>query len=73
MRCMINCQEFDIPTREDGTIDVDAIKRAAGISQDRLVIRQGHDGRNEVLNPGGEASAQPGDRFMDAPIHKQGE
>jgi len=72
MRCMINCTEYDVPTRDDGTIDVDAVKKAAGISPDRLVIRQDPDGSNHIINPGDEVAARPGDRYTDSPIHKRG-
>ncbi|MCK4658176.1 MAG: hypothetical protein KAV82_01520 [Phycisphaerae bacterium] len=72
MLCMINGKELDVPTRDDGTIDVDAIKKAAGISPDRLVIRQNRDGSNQVVNPGDEICARPGDHYMDGPIHKNG-
>ena len=72
MSFMINSREYDVPTRDDGTIDVDAVKKAAGISPDRLLIRQDRDGSNHVVNPGDEISAQSGEHLTDSPIHKRG-
>ncbi len=72
MRCMINGTEYDVPTRKDGTVDVVALKKTAGIASNRQIIKQDCDGSNHVVNSGDEISAQPGDHYRDMPIHTRG-
>lgn len=65
-------KEYDIPTREDGSIDEAALREASSIARNRVLIHQHVDGANEVVNPGQAVFAQPDDRFADTPIRERG-
>ena len=72
MRQMINGKEFDVPVTTDGVLEVDVVRRAAGIPEDRTIVKQNCDGSNEILNSGQMVPVKPGDHFIDMPIHRRG-
>jgi hypothetical protein len=72
MRVMINGREFDVPTRSDGSVNSNAIRRAAGISGSRPLLMKNSDGSNQMVNPGEDVFAAPSQHFSDAPRHRRG-
>jgi hypothetical protein len=72
MRTLINSREYDIPTNSDGTIDADALRRAAGVPSNRALILKKTDGSNDIVNPGQKLQIQPGQHFSDMSLHRRG-
>lgn len=72
MHQMVNGREVDIPTDADGGIDSDILRHAAGVPEDRPLIRQLPDGSNQLVNPGEKLFIKPLQYFMDAPLHVRG-
>lgn len=72
MRQMINGRCFDVPTDSSGRLNSDALRAAAGIPEDRPLVLQLPDGKNQLINPGEAVGVNPGQYFIDAPIHRRG-
>ncbi len=72
MRTLINCQEYEIPTNSDGSIDADTLRQAAGIPSNRALIMKKTDGGNDVVNPGQKLQVNPGQHFSDMSLHRRG-
>ena len=72
MRQFINGREYDIPTRSDGTIDVDTLRRAVGIPSNRALVMQKQDGTNQIINSGQRLKVNPGQHYSDMPVHRRG-
>ena len=73
MRVMVNGREIEVPTDSDGSVNSDAIRRAAGIPDDRVLIKQDSAGGNELVNPGDAVVCGPYQHLTDGPIHRRGE
>jgi hypothetical protein len=73
MRQMINGRCFDVPTDSSGKVDSDVLRKAAGIPADRPLVLQRPDGTNQLINPGEAILVNPGQYFVDAPIHRRGQ
>jgi hypothetical protein len=69
---IVNGRVVEVPTLEDGSVDSDALRRAARIPRDRPLIIQRRDGRNVIVNPGQKMRITPGDFCTDAPKHDRG-
>lgn len=72
MRHMVNGRVVEVSTESDGSVPSDALRRAAGIADDRQLILQLPDGGNRIINPGEKVSVPPEQFFFDAPAHKRG-
>jgi hypothetical protein len=72
MREMINGQVVEVPTDSGGRINSDDLRRAAGLAENRPLILQMPDGNNQLVNPGEKLQVNPGQYFMDAPLHVRG-
>ncbi|MDA1278408.1 MAG: hypothetical protein O2960_30825 [Verrucomicrobia bacterium] len=72
MRQMVNGQVVDVPTGSDGALNSDTLRKAAGIPDDRPLVLQMPDGNNHLVNPGERLKINPGQYFMDAPLHTRG-
>ena len=73
MRHRVNGRVVEITTNPDGSIDTDALRKAAGIPQNRSLILQLPDGNNRVINDGENLQVQPEQYFVDAPSHVRGD
>lgn len=73
MRHMINGRVVELFTQaEDGSVQVDDLRAAADISNDRELILQLSDGSNRIVNPGENLRLSPDQFFRDAPRHIRG-
>ncbi len=72
MRHMVNGRIVEMFVESDGSIQSDALRRAAGVSDDRQLILQLPDGSNRIINPGENVKVPPDQFFLDAPAHKRG-
>jgi len=72
MRHMVNGRIVGVPAEANGSVQSDAIRRAARIPQDRPLILQLPDGSNKIINPGENVSLTSDQFFIDAPAHKRG-
>ena len=72
MRHMVNGCVVELTPEPDGTIRSDALRKAAGIPEDRQLILQTPDGKNRVINPGESLPLRPDQFFLDAPAHIRG-
>ena len=72
MRHMVNGRVVELRTRPDGSVDSDALRRAAGIADNRQLILQTPDGANRIINPGTRLSLTGEQFFTDAPSHQRG-
>jgi hypothetical protein len=70
---MVNGRIVELTTTEDGSVDSDSLRQAAGIPDDRQLILQLPDGSNKVINPGEQLNVPPDQFFSDIPPHKRGE
>jgi hypothetical protein len=69
---MVNGKQVDIPMESDGSVDSDVLREVAGIDEDRPLVLQRPDGRNEIINPGEKPVVRPGSHFRDVPVHQRG-
>jgi hypothetical protein len=69
---MINGRVVDVPTDSTGTLDSDALRVEAKIPEDRPLVLQLPNGKNLIINPGESIRVDPGQYFVDAPIHRRG-
>ena len=72
MHLMVNGRVVEVPTASDGSIDSDDLRDVGGVPDDRPLILQRADGSNELINPSEKMRVNPGEHFMDAPIHTRG-
>jgi len=72
MRHTFKGRVVELRSRRDGSIDSDALRRAAGIADNRQLILQTPDGRNRIINPGAGLSLTGEEFFTDAPKHDRG-
>lgn len=73
MKVFANGREVDVPTDQDGNVDVVQVRRAANIPNSRDIIQQGSDGSNTLMPKKGMMSASPYDRFMDVSRAQRGQ
>lgn len=69
---MVNGKAVDIPLDSDGAVDSDILRAVADIDEDRPLVLQQPDGRNEIINPGEKRVVRPGSFFRDVPVHRRG-
>ena len=73
MKQMVNGQIIDVPLDPGGALDSDILRQVAGVAANRPLIMQMPDGTNEIINPGSRIVANPGQFYVDAPVHRRGE
>lgn len=73
MKHMVNGRIVELQTGDDGCVDSDLLRQAAGIPEDRPLILQLPDGSNRIINPGEQVRVSPEQFFVDAPAHKRGD
>ena len=71
MKIFAGGREIEVPTR-DGKANVEDVKRAAGIPDERMLVQQKLDGGNSILPQKGIFDLKPSDRFTDAPRARRG-
>jgi hypothetical protein len=57
----------EVPETEDGTVDVERVRRELGIPPNRALIEQRRDGTNRLLPRRGHVRPAPHSHLMDAP------
>lgn len=67
MKIFANGREIEVPTDDQGKVDVVEVRRAANIPNDRLLVQQKPTGENMILPKHGTVNIDSYDRFMDAP------
>lgn len=72
MKIFAGGREIDVPTDDNGNVNVVEVRRAANIPDDRSLIQQRSSGENFVLPRSGQVSVNPYDRFMGAPRAERG-
>ena len=72
MRIFAGGREIDVPTDENGNVDVVEVRRAANIPDNRSLIQQRSSGENFVLPRNGQVNINPYDRFLGAPRAERG-
>jgi hypothetical protein len=72
MQQFVNGHLVDVPTDSNGSMDSDALRKACGIPASRPLIMQNPDGSNKLINPGEKLQVNPGQRYLDSPIHERG-
>lgn len=72
MKHMVNGKVVELVAGPDGSIQSDALRKAAGITDDRQLLIQLPDGSNRLINPGETIKVPPEQYFTDAPAHKRG-
>lgn len=63
---------INVPIDDAGAIDVESVKRLAGISSDRILVQAREDGQNQVLPAGGRAVLPSGGHVADIAPHRRG-
>jgi hypothetical protein len=72
MKIFAGGREIDVPTNAQGDVNVADVRRAANISNNRLLVRQKPTGENIILPKSGRVSIDPYAQFMDAPRATRG-
>ena len=72
MRIFAGGREIEIPTDSEGNADVQEIRQAVNIPENRMPIIQRDTGENFLLPSHGKIKLNPYDRFLDAPIARRG-
>ena len=72
MTQMVNGRIVELRTEPDGSIQTDALWRAAGIPANRQLIHQRRNGGNRIINHGERLRLDPEEYFIDAPPHERG-
>lgn len=73
MRIFAGGREIEVPTDSQGNVNVQEVRRAANIPDNRMLVRQMPNGENNLLPRQGQVSINPDDRFMDAPRAVRGQ
>lgn len=61
-----------VPVGPDGGVDIESLKREAGIPRERIVVETRDDGENHVLPSGGRAVLPSGTHVADIAPHRRG-
>lgn len=72
MKIFAGGREIDVPTDDNGNVNVVEVRRAANIPDDRSLIQQKPSGENFILPRSGQVNINPYDRFMGAPRAERG-
>ena len=67
MKHIVNGRFIELETAGDGTLDSNALRKAAGVPDDRPLVVQMPDGSNKIVNSGESVRVDPGMCFFDAP------
>ena len=60
-------REVEVPTDDQGTVNVAELRQAANIPGNRMLIHQKPTGENEIVAKYGQVNLNPYDHFMDSP------
>jgi len=72
MKVIVNGREINVPVGSDGSINSDSLREYAGVPASRALIKQGTDGKSELVNPGQKTWCDNMEHFSDAPLHVRG-
>jgi len=72
MRMFANGREIDVPEQHDGTVDVQELRRIAGVSEGRMLAQQKRTGGNHVVPTDGRVAVQPYEHFIEVPRAERG-
>jgi hypothetical protein len=72
MQHMVNGKTFELATERDSPVDSNALREAAGIPADRLLILQWPDGSTLLVNSGERVFLRPGEAVVNSPEHVRG-
>ena len=72
MRTFAAGREINIPTDNDGYVDIPTLRQSLGVPPDRALIQQEPSGENTVLPTRGEIQLHPYSHFLDAPRARRG-
>ena len=67
-----NGREIEIPEDANGDVDINQIREALSVPNNRALIQQQPSGENFVLPVRGKVRANPYDHFADAALSKRG-
>jgi len=69
MKHIIDGHVVELPTRPDGLVASDDLRRAAGMPRDCLLILQLPDGSLRLVGPGEDVQVQQDQFFLGPPKH----
>jgi hypothetical protein len=72
MKIYAGGREIEVPTDEQGKVNVGEVRRTMNVPDGRLLIQQKPTGENVVLPNQGTVQINPYERFMESPIAKRG-
>jgi hypothetical protein len=72
MKMFVNGREYDMPTNDQGNVDVVDVRRAANIPQGRAIIMQRPTGENYIMPKNGAIRCNPYDHFIESPRARRG-
>jgi hypothetical protein len=70
---MIQGQLFDIPTNEDGTVDMSELRRECDVDPSEMLVEMTPAGENYFLPKKGNVSLLPNSELMKAPLIVRGD
>lgn len=72
MKLFAGGREIDVPTDQNGNVDVVEVRHAANIPDNRQIIQQKPTGENFLLPQKGQVQLNPYDQFLGAPRAERG-
>lgn len=72
MRIFAGGREVEVPTDDQGNVDVVNVRRAMNIPDNRMLVHQRPTGENVIMPKRGGVNLNPYDQFMDAPVARRG-
>ena len=72
MRVQFCGRELEVPSDERGYVDVTQLRRAVGVPDSRVLVRQDSSGSNHVVPARGAVRLGEYERFADEPISERG-
>lgn len=72
MKVMMNGREIDVPSDDQGNVQVVDVRRAANVPEDRAIIVQQPTGENFIAPKTGQIAINPYTNFLDSPRAKRG-
>ena len=72
MKIYAGGREIEVPTDEQGRVNVGEVRRTMNVPDDRLLIQQKPTGENVVLPNQGAIQINPYERFMESPRARRG-
>jgi hypothetical protein len=72
MKVCANGREIDVPTDNQGNVEVAEVRRIANVPDNRMIIQQKPNGENIILPQYGLVRVDPYTHFMDSPRGRRG-